>query len=137
MSKTIIGLLAIVTLVSVIGISFTSADASGKPTTEISSKDVLGVPYVDVCGVDNAKANMYFETAITTWPDKDMERFVVITTGELFDENENTIGELKGKETRQGHTDEHGVFMVKITITIHCFDGGMEKFYIIHNIMRN
>ena len=125
------GLLAIVALVSVIVISFTSADASGKPTTVNTDEDVTGITFGIVCGVDKTKADIHYEITKTTWPDKDMTRYVAIGTGELYGEDGVTIAELKSKETRQGHSGD-GAIVIKMTTTAYCFDGGSEK--LIHSI---
>jgi len=135
MSKTIMGLLAIVALVSVIVISFTSADAAGKPTImKISENAVLG--FGPACGSDNPTAKVHYEGTSTVWPDTKMKKLIVITTGELIDEDGVVIAKLNGKHIRQntGYTDDNGVIKVTITLTAHCFDGGKVKLETLHTI---
>jgi len=134
------GLLAIVAIASVMGISFTSADAEskavGKPTTETFS-DSFTMPYGALCGAENTMADILFEATITTWPDKNMERIVVTTTGELSDGDGNVVGEIKGKETFQSNSEGNGASQYKLKLTVKCSDGGSEKIVAVHNITKN
>ena len=131
------GLLAIVAIASVMGISFTSADAAGKEVgkpIEFTDIDTFNGSYLPVCGVDNTVADILFEATVTTWPDKNMQRIVIITTGEVSDLNGNVVAELKGKQTFEHHSEGNGVSQVKLKLTAKCSDGGSEKITMVHNV---
>jgi len=131
------GLLAIVAIAAMMGAaSVAPAYAAGKPTTETFS-DSFTMPYGTLCGAENTVADILFEATITTWPDKNMERIVVITTGELSDGNGNAVGEIKGKETFQSNSEGNGASQYKLKLTVKCSDGGSEKIVAVHNINRN
>jgi len=139
MSKTIMALLAIVAIASVMGISFTSADAVGKPIVTPEPEFVLedvpyGIMFGTICEVNDTVANLIIGGSLTTWPDKDMKRYVVTITGELFDGNENVVGEINGSETTENHSEGNGASQYKLKITVKCSGAGSEKLIVLHNI---